>query len=275
MNKIRISVFGLLIIIVVIIFLTACKTTRSIIKEPIKAEGADYLFRQLKNKEMKFNTLSAKFSATYIEDKKKTSFRGQMRIQRDSLIWISISPALGIEMIRVAISNDTVKYIDRIGSNYLVSDFNYINSFINSTMDFDMLQAFLIGNDFSFFENGKFKASIDGMEYRLTTAGRSKLKKYVKTSEEDIKIPIQNIWLDHETFKITRVMIKEVTDEGRKVIAVYSDFHKINEKLFPYKLGFQISSGNSIDIQVEYSKISVDKPLKFPFSIPEKYTKLQ
>jgi hypothetical protein len=269
------NIWMMIALFLVLLVITSCKTKRSLIKSPIKDEGAEYLFKQLKDNEMKFDWLSAKFSASYIEDKKKISFRGQIRIKRDSLIWVSISPALGIEMVRLIITNDSLMFIDRINSTYLVSDFNYINRFINSTLDFDMLQAFLIGNDFTFFENGKFRASIDAMEYRLNTAGRAKLKKYLKNNEEALSIPIQNIWLNSENFKITKVMIKEIKDEGRKLDAFYSDFKIIDNQLFPHHIDFKISAESKIDIGIDYSKIIVNKPLKFPFSIPEKYTEVK
>ncbi len=275
MNKKRWQIIYYLVIIFVLLPFYSCKTTRSVIKEPIKEEGSDYLFEQLKKNEMKFDWLSAKFSATYIENKKKISFRGQMRIKRDSIIWVSFSPALGIEMVRLIITNDSIKFLDRIGSTYLISDFNYINQFINSTLDFDMLQAFLIGNDFSFFENGKFKASIDAMEYRLMTVGRRKLKKYVKSNQEGLKIPIQNIWLNAENFKITKVMIKEVKQEGRKLQSFYSNFNTIDDQLFPHHIDFQITSDSKIDIGIDYSKITVNKALKFPFKVPERFTRIQ
>jgi len=275
MSKRRDHIVYLMVTISLLLSFYSCKTTRSVIKEPIRHEGAEYLFEQLKKNEMKFDWLSVKFSATYIEDKKKISFRGQMRIKRDSIIWVSISPALGIEMARLIITNDSIKFIDRIGSSYLVADFDYINRFINGTLDFDMLQAFLIGNDFTFFENGKFKASIDAMEYRLLTVGRGKLKKYIKSNQEGLKIPIQNIWLNSENFKITKVMIKEVKQEGRKLQAFYSDFNNIDGQLFPHHLDFQITSESKIDIGIDYSKIIVNKPLKFPFKVPDKFSRVQ
>jgi len=138
-----------------------------------------------------------------------------------------------------------------------------------------MLQAFLIGNDFTFFENGKFKASIDAKEYRLTTVGRGKLKKYVKHNEEGLKIPIQNIWLNAENFKITKVMIKEIKQEGRKLQAFYSEFNPIGEQLFPHHIDFEIISDTKIDIGINYSKIVVNKALKFPFSVPSRFTRVQ
>ena len=113
MNKSRPHIIYILIL-PLLLSLFSCKTTRSVIKDPIREEGSDYLFNQLKKNEMKFEWLSVKFSASYIEDKKKISFRGQMRIKRDSIIWVSISPALGIEMARLVITNDSIKFIESV-----------------------------------------------------------------------------------------------------------------------------------------------------------------
>ena len=267
--------FQICAMLVLVSMYTSCKTTRAVYKEPIKEEGDEFLFEQLKKNELKFEWFSAKFDADYIIDKKVTSFSGQIRICRDSIIWISISPALGIEMARMLITTDTVKFLNRIDKSYFVSDFNYINSFINNVIDFDILQAFLIGNDFSFYENTKFKASIDNMEYRLLTAERNKLKKYVKENELVNQIPIQNIWLDPQTFKITKVMIKEIYQEGRKFEAKYSNYQKMENQLFPLDVEFDISSENNIIVLVKYSKVKVNEELEFPFGIPGNYKMMQ
>ena len=267
--------FHLIAILLIVILLSNCKTTRSLYKGPIKEEGPEYLFNKLKENEIKFEWFSAKFAADYIIDKKKTSFNGQIRIKKDSLIWISVSPALGIEMVRLLITADSIKYLNRIDKSFFISDFNYINSFINNVVDFDILQAFLIGNDFSFYENTKFKASIDNMEYKLSTANRNKLKKYVKENELVNQIPIENIWLNPETFKITKVMIKEIYQEGRKFESSYSDFQRIDNQLFPTLIIFDISSDNDININIEYSKVKINQVLDFPFGIPGTYSKIQ
>ncbi len=261
-------------LIVLLALMFSCKTQRAIIKAPIKEEGPKYLFDQLKKNEMQYDWLSAKFAVDYIVDKKKISFKGQIRIKKDSIIWISISPALGIEMVRLLITIDSIKLLNRIDGLYFMDDFEYINRFINGVLDFNMLQSFLIGNDFSFYENGKFKASIDGQEYRLSTAGRSKLKKYVKKNRGANKIPIQNTWLNPENFKITSVMIKEVKQEGRKLTVKYSNFQTVDDQLFPHYLDFDISSEKNIKINIQYSKVVVDVPKQFPFKIPKKYTRM-
>ena len=95
-------------------FIISCRSPRTIIKEPIKEYGADYLFQKLKENELHYDWFSAKFSLDLVMDKKKTSFNGQIRMQKDSVIWISMSPALGIEMARMIITTDSIKFINRL-----------------------------------------------------------------------------------------------------------------------------------------------------------------
>lgn len=270
MNK-----FIIRISIILTLILFSCKTTRTIIKEPIKEYGADYLFEQLKNNELKFDFFSAKFSIDYINDKNKTSFKGHIRIKKDSLIWISFSPALGIEVARLMITNDSVKFINRINDTYFIGDYDFVNDFLETNIDFDIIQSFITGNDFTYYENGKFRASIDSKEYRLSTAARSKLKKYVKESEENPKVFIQTIWLNPESFKISQVHIKEIKKENIKLVAIYDDFVFIDEQLFPSNINFHVIAENNIKVAVDYSKIVINKPLRFQFKIPRKFTQIQ
>lgn len=125
MNRpIRDGIIKILLSGIVLLMGGSCSSTKRMIKEPLKEQGAEYLFENLKQNELKYNFFSARFSAGFRQNKIRNSFSGQIRIHKDSLIWISISPALGIEMARVLISNDSVKYMNRIDNTYFISDFN-------------------------------------------------------------------------------------------------------------------------------------------------------
>lgn len=176
-------------------------------------------------------------------------------------------------MVRVMITNDSIKYVNRIDKSYFTNNFDYINSLINSTLDYDMLQSFLTGNDFSFYENSSFRAGIENQEYKLITTNRRKLKKYVRHNEE-VSIPLQNIWLNPETFKISRVLIRELTPNGRKLEGAYE--YSMNEgQLMPSTVHFALETiDNKNTIEVTYSKISLADDLSFPFSIPGKYKRV-
>ncbi len=265
---------SLVAILLLALMLGSCKTKRYIYKEPIKEEGPEYLFDQLSKNELKFESFAAKFNIDYIHDKKKTEFKGQIRILKDSVIWVSFSPALGIEMARLMITNDSVKFMNRLDKTYFIGDYEFVNDFLETNIDFDILQSFIIGNDFQFYDKTKFKASIDGMKYRLTTMERSQLKKYVRKKEKYPKVFIQTIWLNPATFKISRIMIKEIKKQNKKLEANYSDFENIHEQLFPLELKFDLTAEEKFEVFVKYSRINLNEDLKFPFRIPGKYQRI-
>lgn len=272
MNKNYYLKLHIAIIAVTLIF-SSCSISRRTIKEPLKEQGTEFLFQNLKANELDYTFFSARFSAKFNQGKKENSLSGQIRMYRDSLIWISLSPLAGIEMARVLITNDSIMFINRIEGTYFVGSFDYVNKVINSTLDFDMLQSFLTGNDFSRYENTSFKGTIDNMEYKLVTTDRRKLKKYLKNNE-DVNIPIQNIWLNPETFKITRILIKEATMSERKAEARY-EHETVASQLVPSTIHFEVETNtqkSTIDIQ--YSKIMLQDSLQFPFKIPEKYNRI-
>lgn len=265
----------LLLVSVLFVFLVSCRSTRKVIKEPIKEYGADYLFEKLKENELKFDWFSAKFKLDLIIDKKKNSLSGQFRMRKDSVIWVSFSPALGIEMARLIITTDSIKFINRINKTYFTGDENVVNDFLDSNVDFDVLQSILLGNDLTYYDDGKFRATYDSKEYHLVTAGRQKLKKYVKTQADEERIYIQNIFLNPETFKITQMKIKELKKENKKLEAIYSDFNHIDNQLFPHKISYDLIADKNVRIDINYSKIVIDKPQVFPFKISSKYTRMQ
>ena len=258
-----------------ILILTACSTQKKIIKAPIREEGADYLFTKLKENELKYDGLNAKFSAEYKNKGQTTSFNGQLRIRRDSLIWLSFSPALGIEVIRIAITQDSVKFINRMNNTFFAGDYNYVNRFLNTNIDFDILQSFLTGNDLSFYENGKFKAKVDNGLYELSTAERTKLKKFIRNSSENLRVLIQNIWISPETFKITQAEVKEIRKPNIKLSADYMSFEPVDAQSFPRKMIFDISADNDIHVEVSFSRVTLNTALQFPFKVPPNYREVK
>jgi hypothetical protein len=268
-SQLTILLFGVLI-------LSACTGSRKAVREPIREQGPEYLVNKLKDHELKFNQFSAKFNAVYTVDKKKTSVSGNLRIEHDSIIWISITPALGLEAVRFMLTPDSIKYINRLNNTYLLQNFSYINQLLNKTLDYDMAQAFLTGNDFSLYDSNTFRASVDNQLYKLSTTDRRKLRRYVRRSEDDISIPIQSIWLDPESFKISKVLLKEAERDSRKFQATYSEFVTAEEKLIPSELDFRVETVNKkVGIKISYSKIQIDKEQTYPFRVPENYTEIK
>ena len=256
----------------IVIFSHSCKTQRSTMKKPLKEYGFNYLYAQMLENHINFDYLNAKFSINYIEEKKSTNLKGQLRIRKDSLIWISFSPALGIEAARLSLSDDSIKFINRLNKTYIDGLYDLLNERINSTIDYSILESMIIGNDLTQYDVNKYKATIDGGLYRITIQERKKIKKYLKSGETDSRVLVQNIWLDSENFRIRQIEIKELNGgDNKKLVVFYDDYRTVDGQLFPGKININISSQKSIIIDIDFSKIELNEPLTFPFKIPRKY----
>ncbi len=265
----------LLIAVMVLLMGYGCKSKKQVLKRSINEYGFDFLYDQLLKNQMQFNTLNARFSLRFEEDKKVTNLKGQMRIAQDSLIWISFSPALGIEAARVLLRNDSIMFINRLNKTYFTGAYNLIDSLLNTTIDFNLLESMLVGNDLTQYDINKFKSSVDDGFYNMTIRERRKIKRFIKTGEIDTRVLVQQIWLDPDNFRIRRINLREKGEDDDNVLQVYyDDYISVDGQLFPSKILIKISSKKTIEIDVDFSRVELNEALKFPFNIPSKYDKL-
>ena len=257
-----------LILILAILSFASCKHAQDISREAVKDKDPQILFSKLKENEFKYDWIKAKFDASISTKKSTNSFKGFLRVKRDSIIWLSISPALGIEIARLSVTNDSVKLLNRLESTYFIKHFNYLNKMVDADIDFDMLQAFLTGNDFAYYENNQFKSSIEKDSYKLNTVGRRKLKK-LKTDSTSAVL-IEEIFIDPITFKIRKHHIKDIK-ENKQFITSYLEFMDFNGQLLPKNIIIEIKAKEDISLKIEFTKYELNNALDFPFTIPEKY----
>lgn len=267
-NKIYIFILG---IIFLILFSTSCKVNRSALKKPLKDHGFAYLYTKMAENHVNFKTLNTKLDITYLDDNSKTGLKGQMRMVSDSLIWISFSPALGIEAARVLLTEDSAKFINRLNKTYFTGKFDLIDSLLNTTIEYSILQSMLLGNDLTQYDVNKFKASIDGGYYRITIRERRKIRKYIKSGEIESKILVQNIWLYPDNFRIREIELKELGDDSKKLNVFYDEYYEEEGQLFPKVMRIEIKANKNISMDINFSKIRLNIDQNYPFNIPSKY----
>lgn len=272
----NLNIFQKLSFILVLVFvISSCRTQKiaavEVPKIP-KEERVDSVFTRMKINELKFNYLQAKFSADYENEGNIKSFSGQIRMCKDSAIWISISPGLGIELFRIIVSQDSIKLLDKINRTFLSTEIEYINKLLSTDLDYDMLQALLLGSDFPYYETNVFETGLAGKEFKLSTIGRHKLKKIIKNNEEYTKVLVQNMWIDKDSYKITKQSVKQVINPNKKVEVDYSNFLFLGNQIFPHLLQIRLEDKVVIKLKIEYTKIVLDEEITFPMKVPENYT---
>src|SRR3989337_4525232 len=101
-----------------------------------------------------FNTFSAKVKVNFEgKDGKKSDFNAFMRLKKDSVLWISINAALGIEAFRVMVTPDSVKVLNKLEKVVQLRSVNYLKEVTKLPFTFSELQDLILGNPIYFANN--------------------------------------------------------------------------------------------------------------------------
>lgn len=266
-----------LLLIINFFFISSCKQKEKIVKTPSKCnlvfKGSKFLTMSHKANEFRFNQLNAKLNAEAVIDSSFNSFTISLRIQKDSIIWMSISK-MGIEGARALITTDSVFFMNRIDKTYFKGDFSYLSQLLNTQLDYELLQSLLVGNSVAYYdEEEKIKAGISKCQYLLGTIRKHKLRRVIQKGKE-LKEPAQSIYIEPTTYKIVRILFHEFNPE-RNFGASFTDFTKVDSsQTFPFHIDYQIRAQKDIDITIDYAKIRLNEKLSFPFRIPATYQEI-
>jgi hypothetical protein len=191
-----------------------------------------------------------------------------LRIKRDSAIWMSISPALGIEVARAFITPDSLKFINRINGTYFKGDYRYLNELLQIEVNFKMVQAILLGNAYLHYSVENYISDRENAELVLSTLKKRRIRR-----ENELDIPqilTQEIWFSSLKNKIVRMEMQDYRPV-RKFGVNYLDFEQVEEWLLPNRFSITAQAAKTVKIDLEYSRMTVNKELNLPFNIPDNY----
>lgn len=234
------------------------------------------LSRKMLENEFDYKWLNSKFSANTSIDGKTNSFNATVRSRKDSVLWISFS-MLGIEGARILATRDTVRFIDRVNSKFFVGDYAFLSERLNTEVDFDMLQAILIGNPVAFYDDDEnLRTYIEDGNQVLSTVRKRVIRKSLNSPPEQNKLKelVQRIWLDNASFKVKKNVINDF-NTNRTFEGNYDDFQKVDSLLFPFIAEFTITAHRTMKVNINYSKVEINNVQQMPFNIPAKYERIK
>lgn len=252
-----------------IILLVSCRDNK-ITRKPLEGKNKDFLLSELKKNEVGFTTFSAKSAISVENNGSNNSFKSTIRIQKDSAIWVSITPLFGIELARVLLTKDSLKVINRINAEYFIGDYDYFYKKYDVALEFETIQALLIGNRVDFEEDEKLKFSIDNEKYYLGNIKKRKVERKDKSARLKEVDEVVSLWLNASTFKIEEMLISDLT-ASRFVRAQFLEHQKFDNQLIPTQLTYYLNESKDNKVSIEYSKITLNQPISFSFNIPSKY----
>ena len=242
-------------LIAIIFIISSCSTKREM--SGIKMMSANNIIKEVDENRFEFDNLEATMGISMKGDN-IPGLKGQLRMQNDSVIWISLSLKIGIEVARVMITDDTIKFVNRNTRTYIDESLEIIKNALPVEASLQFFQDLLVGNLSNINDDDRYKVTIEDGRYRL--------------GNDSTELISNNIWVTPNSFKISRYNIKE--NYGNNVIELrYGDFQEVGGKLMPSKINLELSFGEKMSLEINYSDIKSGEKLNFPFNISKKYDK--
>jgi hypothetical protein len=233
---------------------------------------AKSLSKHIKESELNYNWLSAKADAEVNIDGEDHNLDIRVKIRKDSAIWISIQAVGLIDIAKLLITKDSVKMVVYVKKQYFKGDFNYINQLLNADLDFDLIQAALIGNSADFDDDdSKMKPMVDreNCQYLLSTVRKRKLRR-ISSGQDSLKRSLQTMRLNPDNFKIINNSFEDAST-NRSFHAKYDKFLASDSVFAPHTVNIEIKAEKKIDLKISYVRIEINQPQKLTLNIPKNY----
>ena len=250
-------------------FITSCSTNKS--TSNLRTLSANHIIREVERNQFEFDNLETKFNVRL--EGNNIGLKGQLRMQNDSVIWVSLSLKLGIEVARVMITEDSVKFINRTNKTYFVESVDNLQEQFQerlpSEVTIGLIQDLLVGNDILLSKNDKFKVTIDDNNYKLES-DRNTFWITPKTFK------VKSCQLSAVSYQLSAISYQQSTVNGQRstVSVIYDNFQEINGNLLPTKIILNTNEDFDINLEIDYSEVKTGEKLEFPFNISKKFKKI-
>jgi len=275
LNKLRLLLWPLLAFVGMLFILPGCKSTRHLPRLRPKEASFETLYGQMLKHQPDFSYYNAKLTVNYKKGSHWGSpFKAQLRIRKDSLIWGSIVPAMGIEAARVEITRDSVKLLNRMKKKFTAGSYSMLDSLLHAKVNYQLLQALLLGTDIKSFQAQTGSSSVDKGLYKISMHRQVAVRAPGAIQQSGNEDLIQTIWLYPSNFRIRKILVKETKGESRGLEAFYDQYQEINGQLLPTRIQIRILSKQKLLIELLIKRLNFNKPRGFPFAVPSNYVKL-
>jgi len=244
--------------------LMACSAKKPVLKPviipPVIETPATFskaeLLKKLVDSQVKYNTIAIKAKADLNINNSSNDVSMNIRMQKDKIIWVSVTAIAGIEVARALITPDSIKIRNRIENSYTKKPFSYIYQFASRDVNFNMLQDLFIGNAASGTLSDASQLEVNNGQ----TSVRGSLSRLVYSL----------------LFNVNSNLIQSNLTDGaasQSLTVGYGNYVDIGGQALPQSVTIKSNASNkTIGIDLKYNHIEINGALDFPFSVPKNIT---
>ena len=208
-----------------------------------------------------FRTFSAKVKVNFEGmDGKKSDFNAFINLKKDSILWISINAALGIEAFRVLITPDSVKVLNKIDRIVQLRSVEYLQEVVKIPITFQDLQDLLVGNPVYLDSSNIVSYKKEEKTVSLISLGHI-FKHLLTLNNNDMSLQYSKL----DDVDAVR---------NRTAYITYGEYETKNNMRFSTFRKITVTEKAKLDIEMQFKQFDFNGTLSYSFRIPRNYKRL-
>lgn len=198
------------------------------------------------------NWLSINSKINIEKEGKNTVINANIRIKKDSVIWISLKAPLGIEVLRSMITPDSIYFMSRMDKTYFIKPISHLKEVLKTEINFFQFQQILFSSP-----------DITNHELKLSF---NKEGKHVLSSDK-------NTYTINKFFRIEKMSVSN--QNSHQLIINFNKHNYFDEvkSYYPQNIDIKVISNENFAASIDFSKIVFNKKSSLSFKIPSSYVK--
>jgi len=244
--------------------LVSCKTVISIIsKNAVPTDSLTTLIKNVITAEPDIKSANvSKLNLSFMYNNRKINVSASCKLKKDSAIFVSFQPILGVEMAKAEITTDSIWVLDKFNHRCYATDYGYLFRKTGININFYNLQSILLNKLFFVGEKDipLTKCSFNNLADR---------KKEILFTTEKLN---QRITVS-ENNRIEKVQIG-TNNVKNNFIVDYADFQLNDGILFPMKITVSATTAkNNINCDFKINKVTFNTNFRLLSSDKTNYTR--
>lgn len=205
-----------------------------------------------------YTTFKGKAKMHYEGSGQRQDFTANIRMAKDSVIWIHITAGMGIVNVgRVLITPDSLLFINYLEKSVMRMGINDVEKLLPAAVDFKLLQNFIVGDALTEAMQQPVDAADFGDTWMLSIDG----------ADADQQLAFNKA---DSTIRSARILSSVSEFVG---LIKYGNYSNIDDRKFAISRAINITSKNEPHyLDMNFNNASFNQAIDFPFSIPQSYT---
>lgn len=250
--------------ILIILFFLFASSSCYTLKKRIKSDKISYnqIYDSIKTRRISYNNLEYKSLVKFSSSTEVHSFYSNVIIYKDSSLFLSAVLPFGINLAKILMTQDSIKFYSPIKNEFLKADSNFLLDNYNLALNYFSLQSILTANFFPypyFYTPDKYEFYNDSLFQFTNIIHNKRNQKVIDATSKfsyNKEYLLENVFIEDNILK-------------KKLYIKYSDYKKYNKNYFPSFIEIKIiANSDTMNLSFKNKNFKINTNSIIKFNIP-------